>query len=236
MDPRFDNYGRKVCQFIPYATGREKAGIQAELSAHLEDHAQALLEAGYEDTHAHQAALDAMGDPMEVGRALAEAYPLRWLILSRAVLLPLVLAALLVFGTLLSNSLGVYDNLQARFAPLSAEGAAPADIRLSLPNGDVIRVYAAGLTWQDDNGYTGYVAQVYSTSYNENPFRAPLFSALYLDYTTQDPSNDLFVADTGSRQDIYNIQKNDTLFLSFEQYGTTYHVEIPLPWEEVTAP
>ena len=59
MDQRFDRYGQAVCQYIRHATGREKQAIQAELSAHMEDHAQALMDAGYNEDHARNAALTA---------------------------------------------------------------------------------------------------------------------------------------------------------------------------------
>lgn len=74
MDTRFETYGQAVCQYIRHATGREKQAIQAELSAHMEDHAQALMDAGYDEVHAVSAALKAMGDPEEVGKALNKEY------------------------------------------------------------------------------------------------------------------------------------------------------------------
>lgn len=70
MDKRFQHYGETVCQFVSHATSKEKAAIRAELAAHMEDHAQALMDAGYDEDHARNAALTAMGDPEAVGRAL----------------------------------------------------------------------------------------------------------------------------------------------------------------------
>lgn len=52
MDTRFETYGQMVCHYIRHATGREKQEIQTELAAHMEDHAQALMDAGYDEAHA----------------------------------------------------------------------------------------------------------------------------------------------------------------------------------------
>lgn len=96
MDQRFDRYGQAVCQYIRHATGREKQAIQAELSAHMEDHAQSLADAGYPKTYARQLAVEAMGDPEEIGRELDRAYPRIWLVFPRAAAVVVVALALLL--------------------------------------------------------------------------------------------------------------------------------------------
>lgn len=42
-----DPYTKTVCACLRYATAKEKAAVQAELEAHIEDHTEALLAAGY---------------------------------------------------------------------------------------------------------------------------------------------------------------------------------------------
>lgn len=48
----------------------DRAAIEAELTAHYEDHVQDLERVGYDRQLAEQRALAAMGDPEEIGRAL----------------------------------------------------------------------------------------------------------------------------------------------------------------------
>ena len=71
MDPRFFTYGEAVCRQVRHATKREKAGIQKELADHLMDHTEALVAAGYTPQDAQDLALDAMGDPVQVGPFLS---------------------------------------------------------------------------------------------------------------------------------------------------------------------
>lgn len=152
MDPRFQDYGKAVCQHLRHATGREKKSVQAELAAHLEDHAQALREAGYGEEQARQAALEAMGNPAEVGKALDREFPPMWYVLSQVSLLALVLAALFAAQTLwpLLSNLAAYR--QARTAPMHSgyiladfPDLSPLDIQQDLPGGAILQVFGAGV-------------------------------------------------------------------------------------------
>ena len=97
---KFQAYGEAVCAFLSHATRREKAAVRQELMDHLTDHTQALLDAGCPPEAAETRALAAMGEAQEVGQALNQAFPRRWLVLSR-----LALAAL---GLLLTLALFSY--------------------------------------------------------------------------------------------------------------------------------
>ena len=89
MDPPFRVYTRQVsyvqavCACLRHATPKEKDAVAQELQDHLADHADALVEAGWDPEEAQAHALDAMGEAKEVGRALDREFPLRWLVLSR---------------------------------------------------------------------------------------------------------------------------------------------------------
>ena len=48
----------------------DRAAIEEELTAHYEDHVKDLERLGYEQKLAEQRALRAMGDPVEIGRAM----------------------------------------------------------------------------------------------------------------------------------------------------------------------
>ena len=82
----FTTYADTVCQSLKNATQRERKAIRQELEDHLTDHAEALIESGWDEAHATQHALDAMGDPQEVGQELSKAFPLHWFVLSRLAL------------------------------------------------------------------------------------------------------------------------------------------------------
>ena len=251
MDDRFQDYSKAVCKYVNHATGREKASIQAELTAHMEDHAQALMDAGYDEDHAQNAALTAMGDPTEVGRALNKEYPLRWLILSRLFLILAVCTGLLL---LLPFPGGVYVSLVARTAPMQsgyhavsipAEELTQTDIKQTFPNGDVLWVYATAVTGDDDQGYT---AHIYTSSYNKNPLRDPYYGVGALIFTTDASSDEYTDAlhRAGGGGSIYGVAychskfdcvpKGASLLGHYDHYGTEFTIEIPLPWEEVASP
>ena len=68
------DYCAAVCRFVRFSPDHD--AITAELTAHLEDHRDALLElrSGLTQEEAEEAAVEAMGDPEELGRALNESH------------------------------------------------------------------------------------------------------------------------------------------------------------------
>ena len=94
----FDIFCARVCSAIRWKPARRLA--QAELTAHLEDHAQALAAQGLALDLAAERAVAAMGDPYELGHALDRAHPPTLPRLSRVLALAgsLVLAAGLCLG------------------------------------------------------------------------------------------------------------------------------------------
>lgn len=56
----------------------EHKAIRAELLGHIEDKEQYFLDSGMEPTQAGRAALEAMGDPVAVGKELDKAHPVWW--------------------------------------------------------------------------------------------------------------------------------------------------------------
>ena len=110
---KFQAYGEAVCAFLSHATRREKAAVRQELMDHLTDHTQALLDAGCPPEAAETRALAAMGEAQEVGQALNQAFPRRWLVLSRLALAALGLLLTLV---LLGYALPLGEHLQEAWA------------------------------------------------------------------------------------------------------------------------
>lgn len=248
MDQRFDRYGQAVCQYIRHATGREKQAIQAELSAHMEDHAQALADAGYPKTYARQLAVEAMGDPEEIGRELDRAYPRIWLVFPWAAAVVVVaLALLLAFilpGSLTAMQEAVQTNLQARSDPASrgdlgtsAPLTTPMDRCFSLPGGTVLVFYGTSLDRED----TGYTAYVYTVRYHQNPLSLYCGSETPLTFSSGEqtlPEGQVW--QDGWRSTCYqcyaigNLSPGASLTARYDYFGTVFSLELPLNWEEVT--
>lgn len=94
MDGPFARYCTAVCAQVRFRPDR--AAIQSELWDHLEDHAAALEETGLSREEARAQAVEAMGDPVEVGKALDALHPpvTGWLLRVFGWLSNLALAAL----------------------------------------------------------------------------------------------------------------------------------------------
>ena len=61
-----------MCAHVRFSP--DHAAITAELTAHLEDHAAALEARGFPSDVAVQQAVDAMGDPKEIGKELDKSH------------------------------------------------------------------------------------------------------------------------------------------------------------------
>lgn len=111
----------------------EHKAIRAELQGHLEDKEQYFLEKGMQPREAAKAAVEAMGDPVTVGKELDKAHPVRWARLYTVcktviVLLVLVLIFFLMDGMTKDRWEGwwVHYPLQTA-APTIAENAVVLD-------------------------------------------------------------------------------------------------------------
>ena len=67
-----DRFCSRVCAHVSFSP--DHAAITAELTAHLEDHAAALEARGFPSDVAVQQAVDAMGDPKEIGKELDKSH------------------------------------------------------------------------------------------------------------------------------------------------------------------
>lgn len=94
----------------------DRAAIEAELTAHYEDHVQDLERVGYDRQLAEQRALAAMGDPEEIGRALDKVHKpwLGWIWrLSRWLMVVLAITAVCA-AWLLDGAVTVYERLRVQ--------------------------------------------------------------------------------------------------------------------------
>ncbi len=144
------DYTAAVLNGLRHVTGSEKEQIRKELDAHMEDHMLELMERGWEQEEAEEKAAACMGDPKEVSAELQKCYSYGWLIVNRvltALLILLVLVSVSEFGLM---GRAVFQNQQARFAPMSQMGddvrarvKQELDMELSCGN-SIVKFYALG--------------------------------------------------------------------------------------------
>lgn len=189
-----------------------------------------------------------MGEAQEVGRALNRAFPLRWLILSRVLLVLAVLAAIVLLLPIPGRLVSAWNSLAARADPShlypptqdSSVSAYPLDVHFSLPNGDQIALYAVTLTEAWNGTYT---AQIYGLGYHQNPFRK--HNSNYVTYTLGDSDTSINLASRTSSvrpgvtfwsDSIAPLHPGDTLTAHVSWIQQEISIPVLFPWEEVTDP
>ena len=235
-----EEYTNTVLAQLRRVTEDERRAIRAELDGHVEDHMEALRELGCEEAEAEARALERMGDPAEVGRALNKVYTgWVWVLLSRAaILLTVVLCIQAVLGIgILSNLLW---SIQARTIPQEVRSDYRAwatiepDIRVPIGN-DVLRVYRVSLVERKD----GPAAQVALAAYDRIPggvvSQRLIPSVVLADQRGAVPDRDTggggmgcFTAEFTLRY--VPVREGDTyITLTYDWLGETAEVTIPLP-------
>ena len=261
MDPPFRvytqqvSYVQAVCACLRHATPKEKDAVAQELQDHLADHADALVEAGWDPEEAQAHALDAMGEAKEVGRALDREFPLRWLVLSRLALAALVLAIAVALPFLFPAVAGAAGSLQARWDPAAYAAAhfeeppplVPMDVQWEIYDGTILSLYGVGLRELPQEGY--YSADLYTVLYHRNPFRSTPLLLGELWVTAQDAEEALFVPYpigfplSGTTHQNFNATYSvievsgdlagQNITLHYQNLDTSFALDISLPWEEV---
>lgn len=152
MDGSFARYCAAVCDQVRFRPDR--AAIQSELWGHLEDHAAALEETGLSREEAKARAVEAMGDPVEVGKALDALHsPVAgWLLRVLGWLSNLALAALClaVFYVLVSDSASWFYNFSV-FIRTQTEQQAVAHWIDDLEDGPLVSAGATLTTFCPDS-------------------------------------------------------------------------------------
>ncbi len=235
-----DFYDRVTAQ-LRCATAAEKAEIRAELAEHVQDHAEALEEAGCSPEEARERALAAMGDPEEIGRGLARCYTRFWLVLSRLATAGIVLATLSLLLGMSSHGLRVFlDNSTARLTPEYAGFAqkipehalvTPLDIRAEAGS-DILYIYKVALDPEEG------MATVYYCNYDKSPFgKASTVLHNYVEILsgTGERGNGGGGGNSGAVFWWENVPVEpgtDHLRLEYHRFGVDVSLEIPLDWGE----
>lgn len=239
---RYDAFCSAVTRALRDATAGERAAVGRELREHLEDHAAALIEGGMGSEEAASAAVDAMGDPGEIGRALNRAYPRRWRVLYR---LSALFAGLLVCALLLPMTLGVIqrgdhiiENLSARQENfgLQQEGRHPLNVKAQA-RGQVFRVYAVSYELRDD----APAAELFVVNYAALPWDS-CAASLYQPFTFYDAQGEALPWAPGggmgsgrayAASSYYvTIDEDDRMVeLRSDWQGESFSLDIPIRWQ-----
>lgn len=254
-------YTERVLAVLRRADQGERAAIRAELDAHMEDHMACLLELGYSEELAEERTMSAMGDPEEVGRELDQQYGSRfWTVLEGIAVFTLI-AVIFQAITGIGILFHARDYLQVRFLPekrlereiendsYAMTASQSVDIRVPVGN-DILRVYHVSMGDRVDfspearGEETILAAKVSLCSYDRIPF-GTVSNVIWKGITLRNQRGeelDQWTAGFGGSSGSYGadyisrytaVEPEDTyVVLEYDQYGTFFSVEIPLP--EVT--
>ena len=235
MSTPFSQFCDQVVRRVRWFPAR--GAIAAELRAHLEDHAAALMERGTPEEEAAQQAVAAMGDPEALGRQLNRAHPplLCFSVLVTNIILALLLA---VFSFALVSQMwnAVAQCRQDRefFQEVTADQQLhPMDEWVEI-DGLRLHFFAAG---RDE-----YMTHVYFSRHPADGWLPNNSSTrLEMDFVENVPGNVFyrFVDDKGRsyRARLYSLdftlleqlpEDVEHLWLEGDVFGHTFRVEIPI--------
>lgn len=236
-----EEFCTRVERCLRRATAAERESIGAEIAAHLEDHASALEEAGYGPAEAEVRAVEAMGEPEKIGKALNEQMSGFWLALHNVSTVAIVLGWLLLCNTLP----GIYffgGNLCARWNPEGSPDASrshegyemqPVDLRVRVKS-DVLRVYQVGLDQFE------HQAEVVVCVYDQSPFGRVDTGIIHsLRFQAPDGSWERYGGGSGGNDGAWYGQTSGIpvepgqkfVTMGYDRYGEKFTLEIPLKWE-----
>ncbi len=184
------DYIAAVLSGLRHVTEGEKEQIRKELDGHMEDHMLALMEHGYEGDEAEEKAAKAMGDPAEVSRELQKCYAYGWLVAWRVLFVVFAILCVISITELGMAGRSVYQNLQARFDPMSHMGDSvrarvkeELDIEVACGN-SMVRIYALGETERGE-------LEVFWCVRNRQPLRYAAKNIGIQYYAPEDMENEL---------------------------------------------
>lgn len=226
-------------------TRREADGLRAELSGHIEDHAEALTAHGYTEDAAYGRAVTLMGDPEETGRALRAQYGGWWLVIvQRAARILTALLCVMIAGLIVKSS-GLYGAIRDRYeVQKPGEGWERWDTEMPgtrIPIGDdIVRIDAVSCSTQRaevqltafDRIPGGVVyARLLQTLRLENERGEALFEGEDYPYPSCVSGSGTFYVLTARHY--VDIEPDDTyITLIYDRLGEYVEVEIPLPGRE----
>ena len=226
-------------------TRREADGLRAELSGHVEGHAEARTAHGYEGGAAYERAVTLMGDPEETGRALRVQYGGWWLVVvQRAARILTAVLCVMIAGLIVKSS-GLYGAIRDRITVQKpSDGWEIWDTEAPgtrIPIGDdIVRIDTVSCSTQRaEVQLTGFdripggvvYARLLHTLRLENERGEVIYEGEDYDYPScVSSSGTLYVRIASLR---VNIEPDDTYIrLIYDRLGEHIALEIPLPGRE----
>ena len=226
-------------------TRREADGLRAELSGHIEDHAEALTAHGYTEDAAYGRAVTLMGDPEETGRALRAQYGGWWLVIvQRAARILTAVLCVMIAGLIVKSS-GLYGAIRDRITVQKpSDGWEIWDTEAPgtrIPIGDdIVRIDTVSCSTQRaEVQLTGFdripggvvYARLLQTLRLENERGEALFEGEDYPYPSCVSGSGTFYVLTARHY--VDIEPDDTyITLIYDRLGEHVEVEIPLPGRE----
>ena len=245
-----EHYVNDYCSRVLSQAGRltrdEGQDLRAELSGHIEDHAEILTAHGYTEDAAYGRAVELMGDPEETGKALREQYRHFWLVIvQRAARILTAVLCVMIAGLIVKSS-GLYGAICDRITVQKpSDGWEIWDTETPgtrIPIGDdIVRIDAVSCSTQRaevqltafDRIPGGVVyARLLHTLRLENERGEVIYEGEDYDYPScVSSSGTLYVRIASFR---VNIEPDDTYIrLIYDRLGEHIALEIPLPGREV---
>ena len=240
MSPLFAQFCEQVCLMIRWKAAREP--VADELTAHLEDHAAALMERGTPEEEAAQQAVAAMGDPEALGRQLNRAHPplLCFSVLVTNIILALLLAVFsFALVSQMRNAVAQCRQDREFFQEVTADQQLhPMDEWVEI-DGLRLHFFAAS---RDE-----YMTHVYFSQHPDSGWLPNNSTRLDMDIVQNVPGNVFyrFVDDKGRsyRARLYSLDFTlleqlpddvERLWLEGDVFNHTFRVEIPMDWGETS--
>ncbi len=239
----------QVEKCLSRATYDERKAIRRELAGHMEDRVEALIQGGCGREEAEVRAVEAMGDPAEIGGALNEQFSTFWLWLGRLGILLTVLLCVRAFA--LWPYLMPFDAMEWRevqadpaavevFDMIVEDWGEPypiqrdVDIQMAVGD-DTLRVYRVSL--DQERG----LAMVDACLYDQEPGgKIGYIGECALLYTRAvDGQGEVFAPRNIINDPVVGYARwegipaapGEVLELRYERFGRSAEMEIPLPWE-----
>jgi len=240
----FKEFCDGVLREIPRATGNEKDNIRDELLDHLMEHRDMLIDHGFEPLEAEQRAIEAMGNPTEIGRSWNETLSPLWLWLGRVCMAAFLLLLLTSATDVLYKGERLLDALEVRYAENAGtrmDEMAGYDLVWSEDPGiqqqfgeHIIRIHRTEL-WQDRRVKDDYTLKVYYVTYHQSPWGESLNSGVFhaLEYENAQYRGG------GSSETAYATWKEDNLAVTpgqetvgirLEHMGNLFTAQLNLDW------
>ncbi|MCI9332863.1 MAG: hypothetical protein HFG05_11970 [Oscillibacter sp.] len=222
-------------------TAEERENVRRELEEHVEDRMEALLEMGWDAGLAEERCLEAMGDPVEIGREMAGQYRGRgWLWIGRvaaALTVVMSIQALLGLGMLGT----AWYSLEARISPQLdtkldwVEAEEQLDLRLDMGN-DVLRLFRVSVGKLDGRR----VAEIAMCAYDRWPFGIVAHGWQNCIELRLSEKEARFGGGSGRgnygaeycRRYVSLEPEDRSITLTYTRFGETASLEVPIPEQE----